>query len=96
MIELPAHLSEKYRLYAIWFDADYGSRPAQDLVIVHVRHPVSFRTFCDAYIFQHLELTVEKTGVKIQTSKISGVQKILNDNKPKYELTAAGQLIEIN
>lgn len=90
--EPPKHLKDKYYLYAIWLEADYGSRPTDDLLIVHVERPVSFATFCDTYIFQHDELTVEKTGEKIKANRVVGIQKIPNNQEPKYTLTQAGVL----
>lgn len=93
--EPPKHLADKYRLYAIWLENDYGSRPVSDMLLVHVARPLSFATFCESYIFQHLELTVVKTGVKIKTSGICGVQKVDNQNTPKYEITMDGNLKEI-
>lgn len=93
--EPPVHLQDRYRLYAIWMDADYGSRPTNDIMIVHIGRPVSFATLCESFIFQHDELTVEKSGVKIKTNLITGIQKIDNKNIPKYELTLAGLLKEI-
>jgi hypothetical protein len=93
--EPPSHLAEKYRLYAIWIETDYGSRPITDMLIVHIGRPVSFATLCETYIFQHIELTVGKTGEKIKVSGITGIQKIDNKNIPKYELTMDGTLKEI-
>lgn len=93
--EPPSHLAEKYRLYAIWLEADYGSRPISDMIIVHVGRPVSFGTLCEQFILQHLELTVETTGQKIRVGSITGIQKIDNKNIPKYELTIDGILKEI-
>ncbi len=94
MKELPGHLADKYRLYAISFDEDYGSRPSGNLMIVHIGRPVSFETLCDTYIFQHLEFTIDKTGDKVKTNTICGVYKIPNDNVPKYELAMDGRLLE--
>ena len=94
MKELPGHLADKYRVYAISFEEEYGSRPHDNLILVHVGRPISFETLCDTYIFQHLELTIDKTGQKIKTNTISGVYKIPNDNKPKYELSMDGRLLE--
>lgn len=93
--EPPAHLAEKYRLYALWLEADYGSRAISDMIIVHVGRPVSFATLCESFIFQHVELTVEKTNQKIMVNTITGIQKIDNKNIPKYELTMDGLLREI-
>ena len=93
--EPPAHLADKYRLYALWLETDYGSRPISDMLIVHVSQPASFATVCENFIFQHIELTVQKTGQKIPTSSITGIQKIDNKNIPKYELTMGGMLKEI-
>lgn len=91
----PEHLKDKYRLYAIWLNTDYGSRPISDMIIVHVSRPVSFATFCDSYTLNHIELTVQKTGQKILVSNVCGIQKIDNNNKPHYELTMDGTLKEI-
>lgn len=91
----PSHLSDKYRLYAISFEQDYVNRANQNMILVHVARPVSLQTLCGSYIFQHAELTIEKTGEKIQTSRVCGIQKIDNGNKPKYELTQDGILREI-
>lgn len=92
--EPPKHLQDKYRLYAIWFESGYGARPADDMVIVHVGRPVSFATLCESYIFQHIELITE-TQQQFLTNKIVGIQKIGNDNKPKYELTLEGKLLDL-
>lgn len=94
-IESPIHLAEKYRLYAIFFEDNFNVRPNGNMMIVHIGRPVSLGTLCESYIFQHIELTVEKTGEKIKTNEISGIQKIQNDNKPKYELAMGGVLKEI-
>lgn len=93
--EPPNHLKDPYRLYALWFETDYGSRPISDMIIVHVGRPVSLATLCESFIFQHMELTVEKTGQKMKTNAITGIQKIDNKNIPKYELTMGGMLKEI-
>lgn len=93
--EPPIHLAEKYRLYALWLETDYGSRPTNEMLIVHIGRPVSFATLCETYIFQHVELTVEKTNDKIKVNSITGVQKIGNQNIPKYELTMDGILKEM-
>lgn len=94
-VEPPAHLADKYRLYAIWLDRDFMSRPNQSMLIIHIGRPVSFETLCDTYIFQHMELTVEKSGDKIPVKGICGIQKIDNQNKPNYELTMDGTLKEL-
>lgn len=91
----PAHLSDKYNVYAIWLEKDYVNRPNQNMILIHIARPVSFQTLCGSYIFQHIELTIEKTGEKIQTSRICGLQKIDNGNTPKYVLTMTGDLREI-
>ena len=62
---------------------------------VHIGRPVSFKTVCEKFIFQHIELTVVSSGEKIQTAEVIGIQKVPNGNKPKYELTLDGNLIEI-
>lgn len=91
----PPHLADKYRLYAIWIEADYGSRPTNDMLLVHIARPVSLGTLCETYIFNNLELTVLSSGQKIKTNLISGIQKIDNKNIPKYELTMDGSLKDI-
>lgn len=63
--------------------------------MVHVERPVSFATFCESYIFQHEELTIEKTGEKIKTNRIYGIQKIDNGNKPHYILAMNGNLGQV-
>lgn len=93
--EPPDHLKSRFRCYALWLESDYGSRPNQEMMIVHIGRPLSFRNFCEAYVFQHMELTIEKTGVKITTNRIRGIQKIDDNNTPNYELTFSGQLLEI-
>lgn len=93
--EPPEHLKDKYRCYAIWLATDYGSRPISDMLIVHLGRPMSFLSFVELYILQHQELTIEKTGQKIQTVNITGIQKIDNNNIPKYELTYDGVLLDM-
>lgn len=95
MIELPGHLAEKYRLYAIHLDPGVNKRPNQAMLIVHIGRPVSFKTVCEKFIMEHVELTVVSSGEKIQTNGIIGIQKIDNANKPNYELTYDGLLKEI-
>jgi hypothetical protein len=92
MIELPGHLQEKYRIYAIHFDDGLK----KSMIMVHVGRPMKFYSLIANYIFQHTELTVQKTGAKLQTGDIVGIQKIPNDNEPLYELTYDGNLLEIN
>ena len=94
MTESPEHLKDKYRIYAIWVDGGYSDRPLNEIMMVHVAQPVSFRALCDI-IFNNIELTIEKTGQKIQTSKICGIQKIPNANVPNFELIHNGILREI-
>lgn len=84
----PDHLADKYRVYALRFED--GS-----LVKVHVGRPISFRTFCETYILQHIELMAQKTKTIFPTSGICGIEKIPNNNKPDFEVTAAGELLEI-
>lgn len=93
--EAPIHLADKYRLYAIWLEEGFENKLNQNMMIVHVGRPISFATLCETFIFQHPELTIEKTGKKIKTNIISGIQKVKNDNKPQYELTIDGTLKEI-
>ena len=93
--EPPAHLADKYRVYALFMANDFNVRPTGNMILIHVGRPVSLATLCETYIFQHLELTIEKTGEKIKTNEISGIQKINNDNKPQYELTMDGVLKNI-
>lgn len=92
MSQPPEHLSDKYRVYAITMTEDYQNRSEDRSIIVHVARPLSFKTFCETYILQHMELTVESSGAKIPTGKIAGLQKIPNQNTPKYEITADGVL----
>lgn len=91
----PEHLRPKYRLYALWFQNDFGGRPTENMVIVHVGRPMSFRTLCDTYIFENLELTVESTKEKYEVAKLCGIQKVLDDNVPQYELAYGGRLIQV-
>lgn len=93
--EPPGHLADKYRLYAIYLENDYGNRPANGLMIVHVGRPVSLESFMELFIFQNLELTVVSTNEKIKTEKITGIQKIDNQNIPKYEIMMGGLLKDI-
>lgn len=94
-LQIPAHLAEKFMVYAIYFDDSFSKRPTGNILLVHIGRPVSLGTLCEAYIFQHPELTVETTGEKIKTNEINGIQKVANTNKPKYELTMAGVLKEV-
>jgi hypothetical protein len=90
-MELPSHLAEKYRNYAIHFDNGL----TKNMIIVHIGRPVKFKSVLDHYIMDHIELTIQKTNVKLETANIVGVQKVPNDNKPDYELTINGVLLEI-
>ena len=93
--EPPAHLRDRYHLYAIWLEDDYGNRPSQRLLKVHIGRPVSFRTLINDFIGDVLELTVEKTGEKINCNLITGVHKIPNQDTPDYELCVGGLLKDI-
>lgn len=84
----PEHLGDKYRVYALRFVDG-------QLVKVHVRNPVSFKTFCETYILKHVELTAKKSSTIFKTEYISGIEKILNSNKPDFEVTPEGLLLEI-
>lgn len=84
----PEHLQDKYRVYALRFEDE-------SLLLVHVGRPISLKTFCEQYVFKHLELLNKTENLLFQTSKIKGVEKVLNSNKPDFELTMEGQLIEI-
>lgn len=88
MEEIVEHLREQYRIFSIHFENG-------QMIMVHIARPVSFKTFCEKFIFQHTELSVEKTNQKFETNKISGLQKIPNQNKPAYELRLDGTLGEI-
>ena len=88
MEEIVEHLREQYRMYSIHFDNG-------QMILVHIGRPVSFKTVCDKFIFEHIELSVEKTNQKFETNKISGIQKIPNQNKPAYELRMGGILVEV-
>ncbi len=87
MPELPDHLRDKYRMYSIHFENS-------SMILVHINRPVSFKTVCESFIFQHLELTTD-TGQKFETNKIAGVQKIPNQNVPAFELTHDGLLKKV-
>lgn len=91
----PDHLKEKYNLFALTFEEDYQNRAEDRSMVVHVGRPISMKTLCDTFIFQHLELTVERSNGKLKTNKIIGIQKIPNQNSPKYELTADGLLKDL-
>jgi hypothetical protein len=84
----PEHLADKYRLYALRFEDNA-------LLLVHVGRPISFKTFIETYIFQHVELMDEKNKTAYAVARITGIEKIPNQNIPTFELTAAGQLVEI-
>lgn len=85
----PEHLQDKYRIYALRFED--GS-----LVKVHVGRPMSFRTFCESYIFQHIELMNKSQGLLLKTNTIVGIEKIPNANKPDFEATMSGELLDIS
>lgn len=95
MEEVQEHLREPYRVYCIQLNPGINRRAADAILYVHIGRPVSFKTVCDKFIFQHIEFTVVSTGEKILTSEIIGIQKVPNGNKPKYELTYEGNLIEV-
>jgi hypothetical protein len=84
----PEYLADKYRMYALRFENG-------DLVKLHVGRPISFKTFCDQYILQHIELLNQKAGVLFKVAQIVGIEKIPNSNKPDFEVTAEGNLLEI-
>lgn len=92
---MPESITDKYNLYAIWVEGGFGSRPVDTMIIFHVSRPMSFKTMCQSYILQHLELTIENTGQKIETSNICGIQKVPNSNIPLYQLRQDGTLINI-
>ncbi len=85
------HLFEKYNLYAVHFENGMH----KNMLLVHVARPLSFSTFVRQYLLDNVELTVVKTNQKFETSQITGVQKIPNENVPAWEITLSGQLIEI-
>jgi hypothetical protein len=95
MLEIVEHLREPYRVYCIHLDPGVNKRPSDAMITFHIGRPVSFKTLCSNYIFQHMELTVQKTGHKIPVGDIVGVQKISNQNKPTYELRMDGTFIEL-
>lgn len=88
-------MEDKYRVYAITFEPTMVKRPGESVMFVHCGRPTSFKTFCNKFIFDHMELTIEKTNEKILTSTVVGVQKIPNQVTPAYELTGEGLLREI-
>ena len=65
------------------------------MIIVSVRQPGPFRVFCTSFIFNNIELTIEKTNEKIPVSHVVGIQRIPNQNIPEFELTPEGLLKEI-
>lgn len=87
-------LEDKYRVYAITFEPTMDKRPRESVMFVHVARPISLKTFCDSFIFQHLELTNEK-GDKFKTNAVCGIQKVPNQVTPEYELTMDGLLKDI-
>jgi hypothetical protein len=82
------------KIYAIHFNKEVNNRDNDTLFLVSVGRPVSFKTICSTFIFQHLELTIEKTGAKIPVSGICGIQEIPDSNIATYELTIDGVLKE--
>lgn len=82
------NMADKYRCYAVYFENGTN-------MIIHVRELTTFPVFCKKYIFDHIELTMEKTNQKIVTANISGIQKIPNQNKPEFELTVDARLVSI-
>lgn len=95
MEEIVEHLRDPYRVYCIQLNQGINKRAGDAILYVHIARPVSFKTVCEKFIFQHLELTMVKTGEKIPIVEVVGIQKVPNGNKPKYELTLDGNLIEI-
>lgn len=95
MQEIVEHLREPYRVYCIQLNPGINKRPNQSILYVHIGRPVSFKTVCDKFIFQHAELTIVKTGEKLATTEVIGIQKVSNGSKPDYELTLDGNLIEV-
>lgn len=84
----PEHLADKYRVYVLRFN-DGG------LIKVHVGRPVSFKTFCESFILQHMELINQRTSTIFDTSQIVGIEKVPNNNRPDFEVTMEGQLLDI-
>lgn len=84
----PEHLADKYRVYMLRFED--GS-----LVKLHVERPISFKTFCETYILQHIELYNENTKTTFFTNQIMAIEKIPNQNIPDFTITLTGQLLEI-
>lgn len=84
----PEHLGDKYRVYALRFED-------ASLLKVHVRQQVGFKTFCETYILQHIELATKNSKLIFKTSRIVGIEKIPNTNKPDFEVTMEGHLLEI-
>lgn len=83
------------QVYAIHFEKEVNNRDNETLLFVRVAGLVTFKVMMESYIFQHLELTLQKTGQKLKTSSICGVQKIPFENTPAYELRWDGTLREI-
>ncbi len=77
-------------MYALQLENGMHTR----MIMVSVGRPLSFKGFVTNYIMQHLELTVVRTGEVIKVSEIVGIQKIPNENKALYEITADGKLLE--
>ncbi len=91
-MEIPVeHLREKYFIFSLQFENGLARR----MIMVHVGRPLSFRTFAEKYVLQHVELTIQRTNEKLEVNKLVGIQKIPNDNLPAFELTMDGNLIEI-
>jgi hypothetical protein len=61
-----------------------------------IGHGGTIYNLSESFIFQYDELTIEKTGVKVPTNRICGIQKINNNNKPNYEIVMGGVLKEIS
>ncbi len=80
---------DKYRVYLLRFED--GS-----IVKLHVGRPISFKTFVETFIFQHMELVEDKSKTIFQTKNIMAVEKIPNSNKPDFQITAEGMLLEIS
>ncbi len=95
MQEIVEHLREPYRVYCIQLDPGINKRATDTILYVHIGRPVAFKTVVEKFIMQHLELTVVSTGEKLLVSDVVGIQKVPNGNKPKYELTLDGNLIEV-
>ncbi len=91
MEEIVEHLREPFRIYALHFENGMHKR----LMLVHVARPGPFKVFASNYLFNNMELTIEKTGEKIPTAWLTGIQKVPNANTPEYRITLEGLLCEI-